>query len=442
MKNVVVSQKIRYCADSSIYFSSLAKLPYRVWLDSGKPLSLYGRFDILSAAPKKRLANPCRAEIEDAVACLSIEKPTLSSSNQALPFFGGAIGYFNYAYNHARLGIDVKVQDNSTSMVGIFEWAIVQDHELRNAFLVYLKTAEQTIQSEVRPLLQNLNNLFDQEDPITTYLDSDLSEKDYASAYKKISNYILSGDTYQINFSRRFSGEFSGDPANTYLMLRKHLPSPYSAYLDLCDNKILSLSPEQFISVADKTAKTRPVKGTAARAETTEDDNKIANNLLNSDKNRAENLMIVDLLRNDFNKLCTPFSVKTNALFSLESFANVHHLVSEVEGELKDGVTPLECLIECFPGGSITGAPKKRAMEIINELETTPREIYCGSVFYLSCNGKLDSNIAIRTLMIDACKNIYCWGGGGIVADSRFHDEYQESLDKVNIILKALSGNS
>lgn len=190
-----------------------------------------------------------------------------------------------------------------------------------------------------------------------------------------------------------------------------------------------------------KERKTKPIKGTIRRGVDEQQDKSLACELLQSEKNRAENLMIVDLLRNDFGQNCKAASVKVPHLFALESYANVHHLVSTVTGELNDGIDELSFYHDCFPGGSITGAPKKRAMEIIDELEPHPRNIYCGSIVCISANGRLNSSIAIRTLLIKD-NSIYCWGGGGIVADSKAEEEYQESLQKVGALMRELEAKS
>ncbi len=182
---------------------------------------------------------------------------------------------------------------------------------------------------------------------------------------------------------------------------------------------------------------TRPIKGTIARGRDSDEDRALARQLLDSEKDRAENLMIVDLLRNDLSRNCGPGSVRVPELFKLESYANVHHLVSTVTGRLAPGRTPLDLLRDAFPGGSITGAPKRRAMEIIDELESRPREIYCGSIGYISACGAMDTSIAIRTLLARDDR-LYCWGGGGIVADSDPEQEYAEALQKVNVLMRAL----
>jgi Anthranilate/para-aminobenzoate synthases component I len=203
------------------------------------------------------------------------------------------------------------------------------------------------------------------------------------------------------------------------------------------DNAILSLSPERFVRVSHHQVETRPIKGTRPRGKNSAEDAANAAELLASAKDRAENLMIVDLLRNDLGRTCRTGSVRVPQLFTLESYPNVHHLVSSVVGELADGKDALDLIGDSFPGGSITGAPKIRAMQIIDELEPTRRSLYCGSLLYLDVRGEMDSSIAIRSLLVKDGR-VSCWGGGGIVADSDWQDEYQESITKVKVLLDTL----
>ncbi len=436
--------KIAYKANSEHYFLCFAGLEKQVWLDSGKPSSTYGRYDILSAAPVDVLENPSIEAIEARVESMRTSVPDEIRQNPYLPFVGGAIGYLNYEFNSDDFGISSH-KGLRNSHFGFYHWALIQDHKQKTATLVFLSTCSEAFKSNIIALASQtppetapLSKPQTQPEFSVSGFHANLSKQKYLNALDTIMQHILVGNCYQINFSQRFSGEFSGDPKAAYLALRKILPSPFSAFIGLSDDSILSLSPERFIQIdAKNKAKTQPIKGTAPRGLTPEDDAELAKGLQSSEKNRAENLMIVDLLRNDFSKSCEPFSVKVPKLFDLESFANVHHLVSTIEGKIETGISALEFFIRCFPGGSITGAPKKRAMEIIRDLEEHPRNIYCGSVCYLSANGNFDSNISIRTLLVSENK-IYCWGGGGIVADSNPEDEYQESLQKIGVLIEAL----
>src|SRR5690606_18531048 len=237
--------------------------------------------------------------------------------------------------------------------------------------------------------------------------------------------------------TQRFSAPCAADPLTAYQQLRQVCPTPFAAYLESPAHAVLSLSPERFIRVAEGQVATRPIKGTRPRGDTPEQDRALALELHSSPKDRAENLMIVDLLRNDLGRACVFGSVQVPELFSVESYPNVHHLVSSITGTLAPGQDALSLLAGAFPGGSITGAPKIRAMQIIEELEPVRRSLYCGSIGYIGCEGQMDMNIAIRSL-VHQDDRLYCWGGGGIVADSDGEAEYQESLTKVRVLMESL----
>ena len=260
----------------------------------------------------------------------------------------------------------------------------------------------------------------------------------FRASVEKVRKYIDAGDCYQANLSQEFSGAFSGDPWQAFQALSAANPTPYSGFIRAGEASIISVSPERFLEIHNRTVTTSPIKGTRPRGDSPETDLAYASELKNSAKDLAENLMIVDLLRNDLGLNAKPGSVKVDKLFALESYKNVHHLVSHIRAELADGVTPMKALFDAFPGGSITGAPKIRAMEIIRELEPHWRGPYCGSIFYRGLDGTLDSNIAIRTMLCDGAGTIRCWGGGGIVADSDPEAEYQETLAKVGPLMRFL----
>src|SRR3989338_6035986 len=266
---------------------------------------------------------------------------------------------------------------------------------------------------------------------------SNFTPDSYANAFATVQNYLQAGDCYQINLAQRFSAQAGGDAFGAYLRLRRLSPAPYAAFLNFPQARILCGSPERFISVQDGKVETMPIKGTRPRSSDAMKDRQLADDLRNHPKDRAENLMIVDLLRSDLGKSCVPGSVRAPKLFEVESFANVHHLVSTVEGRLAAGRDALDVLRDCFPGGSVTGAPKLRAMQIIEQLEPDRRGIYCGAIGYVGFDGNMDSNIAIRTL-VHSNGQIRCWAGGGIVADSDLAAEYQETLDKASAMLELL----
>ncbi|HSC14726.1 MAG TPA: aminodeoxychorismate synthase component I, partial [Gammaproteobacteria bacterium] len=260
----------------------------------------------------------------------------------------------------------------------------------------------------------------------------------YAAAFHAVQEHIRRGDCYQVNLTQRFEAEAEGDAWHAYVRLREINPAPFAAYLDLPDGKVVCSSPERFLRLRDGRVETKPIKGTRPRSQDPERDRALAEELRTSAKDRAENVMIVDLLRNDLGKCCVPGSVRASKLFDVESFASVHQLVSTVEGRLAKDMHALDLVAACFPGGSITGAPKVAAMKIIEELEPQRRSVYCGSIGYVGFDGNMDTNIAIRTLVQQGSR-VYTWAGGGVVADSNVDAEYQESLDKAAAMLAVMS---
>jgi para-aminobenzoate synthetase component 1 len=250
-------------------------------------------------------------------------------------------------------------------------------------------------------------------------------------------DYIAAGDIFQANISQRLSSEIATSPWTLYRRLRAINPAPFAAYLDCGDPIIVSASPERFLRVTGRRVETRPIKGTRPRGRTPFDDRRLASELLASAKDRAEHVMIVDLERNDLGRVCKYGSVRVSELAALETYATVFHLTSTVNGRLLPGKTPVDLLRASFPGGSITGAPKVRAMEIIDELEPTTRGVYTGGIGYLSFTGDVDLNIVIRTFVITGGR-AYFQVGGGIVADSDPEAEYQETLDKAKALIEAL----
>lgn len=269
-------------------------------------------------------------------------------------------------------------------------------------------------------------------------LRSNLSEAAYGAAFERVQAYIRAGDCYQVNLAQRFSAPAEGDPWTAYCRLRELNPAPFSAYLKTPFGEVLSSSPERFLSLRRGQVETRPIKGTRPRGTTAAEDAALRLALNQSEKDRAENLMIVDLLRNDLGRVCRPGSIQVPALFATETYASVHHLVSTVRGELRDDEDAASLLRACFPGGSITGAPKIRAMEIIEELEPHRRGVYCGAIGYLGFDGAMDTNIAIRTIAHSGGE-VRFWAGGGLVVDSDPEQEYRETFDKASRLIQLLS---
>ncbi|HCU2192219.1 TPA: aminodeoxychorismate synthase component I, partial [Klebsiella variicola] len=266
---------------------------------------------------------------------------------------------------------------------------------------------------------------------------SNMSRQQYGEKFRQVQAYLHSGDCYQVNLAQRFQARYVGDEWQAFRQLNTANRAPFSAFIRLEEGAILSLSPERFIQLRQGEIQTRPIKGTLPRLDSPQEDARQAEKLANSPKDRAENLMIVDLMRNDIGRVAVPGSVRVPELFVVEPFPAVHHLVSTITARLPATLHASDLLRAAFPGGSITGAPKVRAMEIIDELEPQRRNAWCGSIGYLSYCGNMDTSITIRTLTAWQGQ-LYCSAGGGIVADSEEDAEYQETFDKVNRILHQL----
>ncbi len=264
------------------------------------------------------------------------------------------------------------------------------------------------------------------------------SARQYHQALARIQQYLRAGDCYQVNYAQRFQSRWDGDALGGFQKLVAAHPAPHACFFRDGDDAVFGVSPERFLSIQGRRVVTEPIKGSRPRGATPVEDRALGRALLRHPKDRAENLMIVDLLRNDLGQFCEAGSIQADPLFELRRFSNVQHLVSTVSGRLRDGIRPLAALISAFPGGSITGAPKKRAMQIIQELEPAPRGAYCGSLFWQDDQGHFDSNILIRTLQTDGDR-LYCHGGGGIVFDSDPDEEYAESWFKVRKLMEAVN---
>jgi para-aminobenzoate synthetase component 1 len=326
---------------------------------------------------------------------------------------------------------------------GVYDWAVVVDHEAKRTRLVGVGRDERTFSGWDR-LVARLHAAPPPEPPPFRVLGepvSNLGRDAYARAFQRVQEHIRVGDCYQVNLAQRFAVPAAGHAWHAYVRLRSINPAPFAAYLDLPDGRIVCSSPERFLEVRGARVETKPIKGTRPRSPDPARDRALAEELRSSAKDRAENVMIVDLLRNDLGKCCVPGSVRASKLFDIESFASVHQLVSTVEGRLAPGKHALDLVAACFPGGSITGAPKVAAMKIIEALEPHRRGVYCGSIGYVGYDGNMDLNIAIRTL-VQRGDFVYTWAGGGVVADSNVDAEYQESLDKAAAMLAVMGGGA
>jgi para-aminobenzoate synthetase component 1 len=434
-----------YRANPAEYFAAIRHAPGAVLLDSGRPSAERGRYDLLSAWPLEQLAilpnesgNGFLQRLRNSLGQLghaSLPEPW------QLPFVGGLIGYLSYDFGRHLENLPNQARDDlqlPDARLGLYNWALISDHLTSTSQLVFHPSLADTERQRLIELFSQPAQSIPGPFKLNGEMCPDLSPGDYQQAFVRIQHYIQAGDCYQVNFAQRFRAQCQGDPWTAYCALRAACPTPFSGYQSLPeDGAVLSLSPERFVKVSDGHVETRPIKGTRPRGKDAAEDAANAAELLASAKDRAENLMIVDLLRNDLGRTCRIGSVRVPELFSLESYPNVHHLVSSVTGELADDKDALDLIAGSFPGGSITGAPKIRAMQIIDELEPTRRGLYCGSLLYLDVRGEMDSSIAIRSLLVKDGQ-VCCWGGGGIVADSDWQAEYQESITKVKVLLETL----
>lgn len=429
--------ELAYRSDAGHYFAAIADLPWPVWLDSGG----MSRYDILTAAPQRSIALE-EGDGRDAFALLRAELGPPVAPVEDVPFAGGALGYWSYDLARNMMHLPDMARDREQlplMAAGLYDWALVLDHLHKTARLVSHRRYAETevLLPQILRRLQTGASAPSDNFRVQGAVASNFDRESYRAAFDAVQGYLQAGDCYQVNLAQRFSARASGDAFGAYLELRRISPAPYAAFLSLPFAQILCASPERFIGVHAGHVETRPIKGTRPRGGDAERDRRLADELRSHPKDRAENLMIVDLLRNDLGKSCAPGSVRVPKLFEVESYANVHHLVSTVEGELAEGRDALDLLRDCFPGGSVTGAPKRRAMEIIEQLEPDRRGVYCGAIGYLGFDGNMDTNIAIRTLVYSDGV-VRCWAGGGLVADSRCEAEYQETLDKASAMLRLL----
>lgn len=436
-------------------FRTLAGLPWAAWLDSAAADSRE-RFHVLVADPfvtlRTRGATTETARVGGATsesrrAPLELLRDELGERTPGvpgLPFAGGAVGYFGYDLGRRLERIpsiaaaDIEMPDLA---MGLYDWAVVVDEAARRTWLVGNGRDARTF-AIWDSLVARLTAEPPPEPPAFRVLGAprpNVSREQYGRAFRAVQDHIRRGDCYQVNLTQRFEAQAEGDAWHAYVELREINPAPFAAYLDWPDGKIVCSSPERFLRVQDRRVETKPIKGTRPRSADPNRDRALVEELRTSAKDRAENVMIVDLLRNDLGKCCVPGSVRVSKLFDVESFASVHQLVSTVEGQLAEDQHALDLVAACFPGGSITGAPKVAAMKIIEELEPHRRGVYCGSIGYVGFDGNMDSNIAIRTL-VQQSGRVYTWAGGGVVADSEVDAEYQESLDKAAAMLAVMGG--
>lgn len=373
----------------------------------------------------------------------SLQPPTAPPPHPLLPFIGGLLGYWGYdlarQFEHlpSQHAADLPLPDLA---MGYYEHALLLD--LQQQQLYALAPTAHEAQQRLDEALDWLQQPAPQPQPFTlsSGWHSNLNRSQYLARFAQVQQHLQAGDCYQINLAQRFSAHYQGAEWHAYLRLRQANGAPFGAYLRLAAGAVLCFSPERFLHIDQGQITTRPIKGTRPRVADPEQEQAVMAELAASTKERAENVMIVDLLRNDLGKVAAPGSVTVPELFAVERYPYVYHLVSTVSARLAAGRSALDALRACFPGGSITGAPKIRAMTIIDALEPQRRNLYCGSIAYLSNCGRMDSNIVIRTAL--CCDGqIHVWGGGGLVVDSDGEREYQETLDKLARILPLLTAS-
>ncbi len=434
---------------------SLANLPRFMWLDSAaNRLSTTNRFSLFVAHPYMELMVD-----ENGVFCLkngerqrllgeafcSLEQLLPAPLNVAelkLPFQGGAVGYLSYELAKTYLPVPGSLTSlNKTKLMHLafYDFALFFD-KAKNEYSLFSRNEQTCTKGRIAELKSALKRTgtLDSFDLIKPFK-PEMSKQRYHQGFGRIKEALFQGEAYQVNFTQPFVGHYQGKTLQAYLKLRAQNKCPFSAYLDFGETKLLSLSPERFLSInSERQIEVRPIKGTMPRALQSHTDRAFADYLKASEKNQQENVMIVDLMRNDLSRICKPFSIKVKSLCGLLSLPAVHHLESVVQGELCERVRLTEVLTALFPCGSITGAPKVSAMNIIESVECAARDVYCGAIGYFSADGQVDLNVAIRTLTAEAGQ-LTAYAGGGIVIDSTLEDEYLETFHKLSKIFTALS---
>lgn len=402
-----------------------------------------GNITIIEGGKTETSTGDPLATLTDLLAQFS-EKP-----HSEFPFSSGAVGYIAYEAGEpipARKTDEVSMPD---LRFGFYDTVLIYDHMEEKLTIASTGLPEKGSEKKKRAKerLEKFSALVTEDLPTKSEelhigkTKSNFSSRDYIKAVKRIKEYISEGDIYQANLSQRFKAPFSGSPYLLYKRFRDMNPVSFGGYLGYHDLSIICNSPERFLSLKGGKLETRPIKGTIKREKGAIENLLRIKALKASKKETAEHIMIVDLVRNDLGRVCKYGTVKVDELMKIESYSNLHHTVSTVSGELREGLSPVDCIRAAFPGGSITGAPKIRAMEIIHEIEPNPRWIYTGSIGYIGFDGGMDLNIAIRTAFIKD-GTIYFSAGGGIVADSDPEAEYEETLLKGGIFKKIAATNS
>ena len=440
-----------YKGDAFSLFEAIKDRANPFFLDSSMRKYGLGRYSFLGCEPFYVFKGQGPAALEELRRLL--ERYKLKIPKTDFPFFGGAVGYFSYDWGLSLEGIESRKKADLALpevYLGFYDVVIAIDH-WKNKLLVFSSgfpersglAAKKRSGQRLKQVAGLLSDKSKNKRKISVGTEqcsvptANFTKEEYLKAVNKAKDYIRKGDIYQVNLSQRFSAQSLVNPDELYASLRRESPGGFSAYLDCGDFQILSSSPERFLCFDGKKVYTRPMKGTRPRGQDRQSDKRNKEDLLQSSKDKAELLMIADLMRNDLGRVCEYGSVKVKSLRNLETYSTVYQTTATVEGVLHKDRDRIDLLKACFPGGSITGCPKIRSMQIIEELEPSRRGIYTGALGYLGFNGDMDLNILIRTILKKGDK-IYFQAGGGIVADSQAESEYQETLVKAKGMFKAI----
>jgi para-aminobenzoate synthetase component 1 len=451
-------------------FEAFKDRPFSFFLDSGMGPQRLGHYSLMGSDPflimrsRGRDINLIRPDGEKAVSGNPfdvlgelLQEYKLDGNPTALPCVGGAVGYLSYDLGHFIEKLPSKAVDDlqvPECYLGFYDAVAIFDNLEGRAYIASTGFPEKgsNWQARAQARLEELKRRVVQaprlEEDKPSYLDqpaskqvnlrSNFTHEGYLEAVQRARDYIIAGDIFQVNLSQRFEADMPLPPYKLYQRLRKINPAPFASYLNFDGLAVVSASPERFLLLSGDCVETRPIKGTRPRGKDPARDEALARELVSSFKDKAEHVMIVDLERNDIGRVCRFGTVRVSELMALEKYATVFHLTSTVEGRLRPGKNAVDLLKATFPGGSISGAPKVRAMEIIDELEPTRRSVYTGSTGYLSFDGNLDLNIVIRTILVKKDK-AYFQVGGAVVYDSDPEAEYVETLDKAKALIQALS---
>ncbi|MEM6710114.1 MAG: aminodeoxychorismate synthase component I [Pseudomonadota bacterium] len=451
--------ELPYQRDALASIDALRGLPHRVLLHSADTSDpRFGRYDVVSAVPDACYSYDGQAVAVDGKPVTSVKNATealtwlqqrslplaqrRATNSTDTPFSSGLIGYLGFPL-HLGLERQAPAPSDPTGLpqlwFGDYRWALVTDHQQRWTRLVGAPPATLALDRRLSQPARAESPAAPEFRWCSDFKPS-MDRASYCRAFDRIRDYTTRGDCYQINFARHFEARYRGEPLQLYRQWLRAQAAPFGAFIEVAPQQaVLSLSPERFLRITPDRAggqrlEAAPIKGTRPRGVDHSDDQRQKLALLASEKDRAENLMIVDLLRNDLGRIAEVGSIVVTRLCEPQAFTNVHHLVSNIQGQLRSSLTSLEALAALFPSGSVTGAPKIRAIDIINELEPVGRSVYCGAIGYLCDSGNVDTSVAIRSAVADRGQ-LHVWGGGGLVLDSDLERELAEISHKIGAFL-------